>query len=140
MKVEEAYRTAIATWAAWVNEQINPDVAHVFFRSFEPSHWRKMTCLNSTGPVTNKTLIEPTGHYMQADALDDIWDALQVRANFLNITSLSTLRPDGHIFKYSRGGPPMDCAHWCLPGVPDTWNELLYASLLMKLTGTGSVY
>ncbi|CAI5998317.1 unnamed protein product, partial [Closterium sp. NIES-64] len=23
-----------------------------------------------------------------------------------------------------------DCVHWCLPGVPDTWNELLYAELI----------
>ncbi|KAG6505065.1 hypothetical protein ZIOFF_037413 [Zingiber officinale] len=23
-----------------------------------------------------------------------------------------------------------DCSHWCLPGLPDTWNELLFASLL----------
>ncbi|KAK9922706.1 hypothetical protein M0R45_031158 [Rubus argutus] len=22
-----------------------------------------------------------------------------------------------------------DCSHWCLPGLPDTWNDLLYAAL-----------
>ncbi|KAF5750542.1 hypothetical protein HS088_TW03G00880 [Tripterygium wilfordii] len=25
---------------------------------------------------------------------------------------------------------PQNCSHWWLPGVPDTWNELLYAYLL----------
>ncbi|KAM7275004.1 hypothetical protein ACFE04_016870 [Oxalis oulophora] len=24
-----------------------------------------------------------------------------------------------------------DCNHWCLPGLPDTWNKLLYASLVL---------
>lgn len=22
-----------------------------------------------------------------------------------------------------------DCIHWCVPGVPDTWNQILYAHL-----------
>ncbi|KAF4366152.1 hypothetical protein F8388_014870 [Cannabis sativa] len=29
-----------------------------------------------------------------------------------------------------------DCSHWCLPGVPDTWNELLYVSLLKTNIGS----
>ncbi|AES69050.1 Pmr5/Cas1p GDSL/SGNH-like acyl-esterase family protein [Medicago truncatula] len=24
----------------------------------------------------------------------------------------------------------MDCTHWCIAGVPDTWNEILYASII----------
>jgi hypothetical protein len=30
-----------------------------------------------------------------------------------------------------------DCVHWCLPGVPDTWNELLYALLFKEGWGLG---
>jgi hypothetical protein len=26
----------------------------------------------------------------------------------------------------------LDCSHWCLPGVPDSWNELLYAQIQVK--------
>lgn len=132
MKMEEAYRIAVATWAAWVNEQLNPDVAQVFFRSFEPSHWYRKSCLNSTFPITNETHLQPLGQYMQSGVLDNLWDTLHVRATLLNITRLSSFRPDGHIFNYSRGGPPLDCAHWCLPGVPDVWNEQLYALLLLR--------
>lgn len=25
-----------------------------------------------------------------------------------------------------------DCTHWCLPGVPDTWNEIVYAQMLKR--------
>jgi hypothetical protein len=27
-----------------------------------------------------------------------------------------------------------DCSHWCLPGIPDSWNELLYSTLLIAHT------
>ncbi|TKY53122.1 trichome birefringence 8 [Spatholobus suberectus] len=61
------------------------------------------------------------------------------RAHFLNITYLSELRKDGHPSKYREPGTPpdapQDCSHWCLPGVPDTWNELLYAQLLSEKFG-----
>ncbi|KAJ6967442.1 protein trichome birefringence-like 8 isoform X2, partial [Populus alba x Populus x berolinensis] len=27
---------------------------------------------------------------------------------------------------------PQDCSHWCLPGIPDTWNEILYANFIVN--------
>lgn len=48
----------------------------------------------------------------------------------LDITLLSQLRRDGHPSGYSGGHPGNDCSHWCLAGVPDAWNQILYASLL----------
>lgn len=53
----------------------------------------------------------------------------------LNVTQMTAHRKDGHSSVYYLGrtvGPHrrQDCSHWCLPGVPDTWNELLYALLL----------
>ncbi|CAI5995194.1 unnamed protein product [Closterium sp. NIES-64] len=48
----------------------------------------------------------------------------------LNITALSALRPEAHLSRwYDKDGKApgqQDCVHWCLPGVPDTWNELLF--------------
>jgi hypothetical protein len=56
------------------------------------------------------------------------------KAQFLNITHMTELRPDGHPSRYREPGTaldaPEDCSHWCLPGVPDIWNEVLYAHLL----------
>lgn len=41
------------------------------------------------------------------------------------------MRKDAHPSIYTgHGGHTNDCSHWCLPGVPDTWNMLLYASLV----------
>ncbi|KAJ8629915.1 hypothetical protein MRB53_023238 [Persea americana] len=49
----------------------------------------------------------------------------------LDITALSQLREEGHISQYSLKASDgvQDCLHWCLPGIPDTWNEILYAQL-----------
>ncbi|PWA83676.1 hypothetical protein CTI12_AA165540 [Artemisia annua] len=47
---------------------------------------------------------------------------------FLNTTTLSDYRIDGHPTIYGRRkGSPLkgeDCSHWCLPGVPDVWNQI----------------
>ncbi|KAK2996658.1 hypothetical protein RJ639_026226 [Escallonia herrerae] len=52
---------------------------------------------------------------------------------------MSSRRKDGHASVYylgSKSGPAslhrQDCSHWCLPGVPDSWNELLYALFLRR--------
>lgn len=59
----------------------------------------------------------------------------------LNVTDLTSRRKDGHSSVYflgpKRGPAPLhrqDCSHWCLPGVPDSWNELLYALFLKQET------
>ncbi|KAI9182364.1 hypothetical protein LWI28_024639 [Acer negundo] len=48
-------------------------------------------------------------------------------------------RKDGYPSLYNQSpeaGPrPLhiqDCSHWCLPGVPDSWNELLYVLFLKR--------
>jgi hypothetical protein len=56
------------------------------------------------------------------------------KAWFLNITHMTELRPDGHPSRHREPGTPPDapedCSHWCLPGLPDAWNEVLYAHLV----------
>jgi len=55
---------------------------------------------------------------------------------------MTDFRKDGHpsIYRKQNLTPEerksplryQDCSHWCLPGVPDIWNEILYAELLMR--------
>lgn len=57
--------------------------------------------------------------------------SIQDKAYLLDVTLLTQLRKDGHPSTYAGPGSRyVDCSHWCLPGVPDTWNEILYAVLL----------
>lgn len=57
-----------------------------------------------------------------------------------DITTMTAFRRDGHpsIFRKAitqeerqkpGSGLSSDCSHWCLPGVPDLWNEMLSALL-----------
>ena len=62
-----------------------------------------------------------------------------VDIDVLNVSQMTARRKDGHLSLYYLGpsGPAplhrQDCSHWCLPGVPDIWNELLYAFFLKSL-------
>ncbi|CAI5943863.1 unnamed protein product [Closterium sp. NIES-64] len=41
------------------------------------------------------------------------------------VTYMSAMRPDAHLFLNGK-----DCSHWCLPGVPDAWSDVLYNILM----------
>jgi hypothetical protein len=78
--------------------------------------------------------------------LDQVLSKMKTPVIHLNISRLTDYRKDGHPSVYRvrydteeermAAISKQDCSHWCLPGVPDTWNELLYASLLQA--GKGS--
>lgn len=66
----------------------------------------------------------------------------RVPVHFVDITGLSELRKDAHTSVHTlRQGKLLtpeqqadpktyaDCIHWCLPGLPDTWNQFLYARI-----------
>lgn len=49
--------------------------------------------------------------------------------HLLDITFMSQLRKDGHTTKYNGDIQGGDCTHWCVAGVPDTWNTVFYSVL-----------
>lgn len=51
----------------------------------------------------------------------------------LNISYMSSLRADAHP-SLSGGKLHEDCMHWCLPGITDTWNDMLVLQLLQHQT------
>jgi hypothetical protein len=78
-----------------------------------------------------------------------------IHIQILNITELSDYRKDGHPTVFRKQFHPLtkeqimnpasyaDCIHWCLPGVPDVWNEFLYGYLMYKwhtISETQSMY
>lgn len=94
-------------------------------------------CDTNTSPETNYTRLDPEPHnnFFISKIIREI-EIAKRKAYFLNITFMSEFRKDGHPSNHREPGTPVeapqDCSHWCLPGVPDTWNELLYAHLLSK--------
>lgn len=76
--------------------------------------------------------------------VEEVIQGMKVPVKLLNVTRLTNFRKDGHPSVYGKnimGGKKVstrkqDCSHWCLPGVPDAWNELIYATLVFQQTNS----
>lgn len=141
MDVMEAFRRSLNTLKLWVNEKLEPEKSHVFFRSYSPVHFRDAEwnkggyCNTSTEPETDYSRVrtDPINNEIINEVFKGMGNVVS-RVEVLNITYLTELRKDGHPSSNREPGTPatapQDCSHWCLPGVPDTWNQFLYAQLL----------
>ncbi|KAI3841792.1 hypothetical protein MKW92_043822 [Papaver armeniacum] len=140
LDMAEAYTKALRTWAQWVDSNIDPLRTRVFFRGYSASHFRGGqwnaggSCDGETEPIKNDNYLVPYPQMMSI--LETVMKEMKTPVFYLNITRMTDYRKDAHpsIFRQPatqrKPGMFQDCSHWCLPGVPDTWNELLYASLL----------
>nr|DAD33595.1 TPA_asm: hypothetical protein HUJ06_012446 [Nelumbo nucifera] len=146
MSVESAYQKSIETLINWIDGEVNISKTQVFFRTFAPVHfrggdWRTGgSCHLETLPELGSSSM-PSGSWSQLSIVSDVLlrhaKKSQVKLEVLNVTHMTSQRKDGHSSLYylgSKNSPAplhrQDCSHWCLPGVPDMWNELLYALLL----------
>lgn len=67
-----------------------------------------------------------------SDTILEVAKNMKVPINVLHITSMSAFRSDAHVGNWSDNPSVPDCSHWCLPGVPDVWNEILLSHLLTE--------
>ncbi|CAI7861233.1 unnamed protein product [Closterium sp. NIES-54] len=51
----------------------------------------------------------------------------------VDVTPLSLFRPDGHLQNHCESVKGVDCLHWCLPGIPDTWTDILYSVVMQYI-------
>ncbi|XP_041006084.1 protein trichome birefringence-like 16 [Juglans microcarpa x Juglans regia] len=117
----------------WVNSQLpkHPGLK-AFYRTISPRHFVGGDW--NTGGSCDNTIPMSVGKEVLQDESSDESAASAVKGTgvkLLDITALSHLRDEGHISRFSRTASPgvQDCLHWCLPGVPDTWNEILFAQI-----------
>ncbi|KAJ8650881.1 hypothetical protein MRB53_003904 [Persea americana] len=157
MELVRGYEMALSTWSNWLEAHVDPNRTRVFFMSVSATHqrgdgWstrREQNCYSETKPITKE-------RYQNIYAFDDnrmvkiitmVIDRLRergIKVQMINITRLSEYRKDGHPSIYRKfwvhltedqlSNPKSyaDCVHWCLPGVADAWNELLYAYIFYK--------
>ncbi|KAF2307761.1 hypothetical protein GH714_031514 [Hevea brasiliensis] len=146
LNVLEAFRKALTTWARWVDANINPMKSVVFFRGYSASHfsggqWNSGgACDNEVEPIKNAKYL--TEYPPKMLVLEKVLRGMKTHVTYLNVTQMTDYRKDGHpsIFRKQNLSPEerkspllyQDCSHWCLPGVPDTWNEILYSELLIN--------
>ncbi|EEF37039.1 protein trichome birefringence-like 2 [Ricinus communis] len=153
LKVMEAYKRALLTWARWVDKNIDGNRTQIFFRGYSVTHFRGGQwnsggqCHKETEPISNATHIRKYPSKMRV--FEHVLKEMKSPVIYLNISRLTDYRKDGHpsIFRMqyktaeerNAAERSQDCSHWCLPGVPDTWNELLYASLLKAGRGSWKI-
>uniref|UniRef100_A0A0D9X394 Uncharacterized protein n=1 Tax=Leersia perrieri TaxID=77586 RepID=A0A0D9X394_9ORYZ len=149
-----AYREVLKTWAKWVDRRLHPTKTTVFFMAMSPNHitpeaWGgsagAVKCAMETQPIVNRTwgLDIGTDWRLHGVARGVLRSMRRVPVRFVDITALSELRKDAHTSVHTlRQGKLLtreqqadprtyaDCIHWCLPGLPDTWNHFLYAHIV----------
>ncbi|KAE8706775.1 Trichome birefringence-like 6 [Hibiscus syriacus] len=143
MRIETAFKVAMKTWARWIERNVDTNKTTVYFRGMSPPHFGKNWCYKSTRPSMDKPYLLTFGKSLK-EIMEKTLERMRKPVKYLNITRLSEYRPDAHSSIYgtkqgklliaTKQKPPAmvaDCSHWCLPGVPDTWNHLLYASLVL---------
>ncbi|XP_057800836.1 protein trichome birefringence-like 11 [Salvia miltiorrhiza] len=144
MSVQEAFERSIRTVSEWISREVKSSNTHLIFRAYAPVHFSRGdwqhggTCHLETLP--DFTTPPSSQHYTELKTVvDGLSEHLATgKVELLNVTLMTSQRKDAHCSLYYYGGGPapinrQDCSHWCLPGVPDSWNHLLYAAFLKRL-------
>ncbi|KAL9230226.1 hypothetical protein vseg_005606 [Gypsophila vaccaria] len=149
LSTEDAYRMAMKSMLKWVQRNMDPKKTRVFFTGMSPTHGKSIDWgAEPGGNCYNETTMIKDPEYWGSDSRKSIMKVIseefgktKVPISFLNITQLSSYRKDAHTQIYKKQWSPLtpeqiadpksyaDCVHWCLPGLQDTWNELLFAKL-----------
>lgn len=149
LDAQVAYRIGLKTWANWIDSNLNSKRTRVFFITMSPTHMRSADwgnvngtkCYNETMPVMKKEYWGTGSNKKMMSAVASVVGRMKFPVTLINITQLSEYRIDAHASVYTEAGGVLlteeqqavptnaDCIHWCLPGVPDTWNQILAASL-----------
>uniref|UniRef100_A0A6N2KBW0 Uncharacterized protein n=1 Tax=Salix viminalis TaxID=40686 RepID=A0A6N2KBW0_SALVM len=116
-----AFYKGLTTWARWVNRNVDPSRTKVFFQDISPTHY------DETRPFFGASY--PAGPPLEWVVVSKVLSRIKKPVYVLDVTLLSQYRKDAHPSHYSGNHGGNDCSHWCLPGLPDTWNQLLYAAL-----------
>ncbi|KAJ9171945.1 hypothetical protein P3X46_015241 [Hevea brasiliensis] len=147
MSVETAYQRSLETLIDWIRSKINVSKTQVLFRTYAPVHFRggdwKTGGSCHLEKLPDLGILPSSSDYHFKILFDELLkysnESHVMNLVLLNVTNMSERRKDGHasVYYLEPGiGPAalhrQDCSHWCLPGVPDSWNELLYALFLKR--------
>ncbi|KAI3442297.1 PMR5N domain-containing protein [Psidium guajava] len=153
VEMPRAYEMALSTWSDWLEMHINRSKTKLFFVSMSPTHEKAVewggvpgkSCLGETEPITRQGYWGNGSDLAMMRMVESVIEKLKTRSvtiHVLNITQLSEYRKEAHPTVYRKQWHPLtkeelanpisyaDCVHWCLPGLPDVWNELLYAYIV----------
>nr|DAD38002.1 TPA_asm: hypothetical protein HUJ06_008643 [Nelumbo nucifera] len=123
----------------FVEKTMRPTAIKIFRtqspRHFEGGDWDKGGSCQRLQPLLQEQVeqlfsLENNGTNVEARLVNQhLFKALEGSSfHILDITHMSEFRADAH--PSTTGGKKHDdCMHWCLPGITDSWNDLLVAHL-----------
>ncbi|CAI7846871.1 unnamed protein product [Closterium sp. NIES-54] len=146
-----AFRSALRTINAWAKSTPRLKNIPVFFLSTPGHHfasskdpavphykniWKakwsgKGTCDSVTVPLEKPHRDKERAKVIDSELADE-GSRSSSRVQILPVGQVSAARADAHISKWHGDlidGIKQDCVNFCLPGVPDSWNELMLQSL-----------
>ncbi|CAI8601119.1 unnamed protein product [Vicia faba] len=155
VRMVRVYEMALRTWSDWLEVHINRNKTQLFFVSMSPTHqsaneWggtKGENCYKERDQIIEEGYSGNGSVPKMMQVVENVIHDLKTRGlkvEMLNITQLSEYRKEGHPSIHRKQWEPLteeevsnpksyaDCIHWCLPGVPDTWNELLYAYVFSR--------
>jgi hypothetical protein len=107
-------------------------------------------CYNQTTPIEDLSYWGAGTSKGVMRVIGEVFSTSKIPVGVVNITQLSEYRKDAHTQIYKKQWNPLtpqqlanpksyaDCTHWCLPGLQDTWNELLYSKLFFPWAKVGA--
>ena len=132
-EIPNAKNLTIYNVARWLDSQLASHLQlKAFFRTISPRHFFNGDW-NTGGSCDNMIPLSAGSEVLQDGSSDGaVEGAIKgTKIKILDITAISQLRDEAHMSRYTVRGTKnaSDCLHWCLPGIPDTWNELLVAQI-----------
>ncbi|CAI9115136.1 OLC1v1015973C1 [Oldenlandia corymbosa var. corymbosa] len=131
---------ALTNWMALNFDYTNK---RAFFMTMSPTHYEKErwdpanegNCYGETLPIL-KSHFKSGIHLPTMEIVNKVVRKMNPKIQILNITQLADYRKDGHPSSYRKFWEKLnpqanpadysDCLHWCLPGVQDVWNQILF--------------
>ncbi|PKA63915.1 hypothetical protein AXF42_Ash004925 [Apostasia shenzhenica] len=139
----EAFKRAMTTWGRWIDRNMDPANNLIFYRGYSTAHFRGGdwdsggTCHGETSPALSGPILD--SYPVKMKIIEEVMNSMRFPVILLNVSRMTNFRKDAHPSIYGKNVKRgvrvsrrhQDCSHWCLPGVPDAWNELIYASLVL---------
>ncbi|XP_072996692.1 protein trichome birefringence-like 34 [Typha latifolia] len=156
VEMVQAFELALKTWSDWLQLNKESTGTQLYYVSLSPTHvwgeeWgmpNNHNCYNESEPINIEGYTGRGSDYTMMRIVESTVENLRnkgLNVKILNITQLSEYRKDGHPSIYRKQWDTLsedqladptsyaDCTHWCLPGVPDVWNELLYTYIISNV-------
>ncbi|CAN0436498.1 unnamed protein product [Ectocarpus fasciculatus] len=106
-------------------------------RHYESGEWNTGGKCNSRIPYSPEALLYQLIYNEGFTPLDGVKASVVIKAEamssgygFMDILPWTLPRKDAHVSQLHRSGSVTDCTHYCIPGVPDMWNNIFLRLLV----------